>query len=459
MTDRLGTLHGRITHRIVVKIGGLDVSHAVVGGSISGGIGKLSTAEVRLDTRETVLAELNLAAVLTIGHVVEGRHQLQFSGSVIGATLDDGEYVLECMSSPQFVEGTTNAMVSRSVAELQLLHLIARDAGLDESGIDIEGLEEQPHEVFEVVVPVVGLRLSEQRTLAGASYFGHAHARAAVNGLEGDVVDAFLSFSTYAATYVTHRLWAEAERTGLHHLRSSVAWLHVRWAFPSPTLPGGQFVDWLRPRRRQSVSMRPYTCVRCVRTGALWVRALDSSRPLGAQDVDLRSLAIPSVGLEWPPSLRLAVEACHRAIGTADPLLKTTVLWESIEFIAGSVELPTLFGKSVRKAVLRRAISGLSEAEARRVRDVLALLNHAPLMAKLRRRVADLGIPISEDDFEILRGLRKARNDIVHGSYDLSTSQYELEEMVDAGIAIVSKLLTYEVDHCFGEFGYDDAFD
>jgi predicted DNA binding CopG/RHH family protein len=49
-----------------------------------------------------------------------------------------------------------------------------------------------------------------------------------------------------------------------------------------------------------------------------------------------------------------------------------------------------------------------------RVDQAIAVLNSAPLLARLREALACDGVPYTEYEFEIIHKMRKARNDFAH---------------------------------------------
>lgn len=66
---------------------------------------------------------------------------------------------------------------------------------------------------------------------------------------------------------------------------------------------------------------------------------------------------------------------------------------------------------------MRRAIDSvaLSEDQRQRVLDLLATINEAPLMTRLRSALAIDNVPFTEEDLSVLKRLRRQRNDALHG--------------------------------------------
>jgi hypothetical protein len=138
---------------------------------------------------------------------------------------------------------------------------------------------------------------------------------------------------------------------------------------------------------------------------------------------------------------RQALLACARAASESDPLQRVQALWEAIEFYVSGVAPPTLFDSAQAKRV-RKAIPGdVDPALRQRALDLLAKINEAPLMARLNEAVRRDGVPVAESELVLLRSLRDARNDAVHGR---SPALPHPDEIAHA-VSVVSRMLLYRL--------------
>ncbi|PDZ65565.1 hypothetical protein CON30_19315 [Bacillus cereus] len=98
----------------------------------------------------------------------------------------------------------------------------------------------------------------------------------------------------------------------------------------------------------------------------------------------------------------------------------------TIEFLLSDEKVPPLMKKSLRKSVIESAVNtfklnfdGGSEEKDKLSSDLKnkfsSSLTNAPLFIKLENLIQRFEIPFTEEDMKLLRKVRKARNDLVHG--------------------------------------------
>ena len=85
---------------------------------------------------------------------------------------------------------------------------------------------------------------------------------------------------------------------------------------------------------------------------------------------------------------------------------------------------------------------GLGEAQAQALDSAFARLNNEPLRSRLRRRLREDAVPVTNHELQILDDLRQARNDAAHGR-DLSKPL--TPELVNYGISIVARMLVHRI--------------
>jgi hypothetical protein len=137
----------------------------------------------------------------------------------------------------------------------------------------------------------------------------------------------------------------------------------------------------------------------------------------------------------------LVLSQFRRAAEEADPIAAINALWESVEFYLSETKVRPLFDSKTMRDLRARATQGLSGERLERVKDVLARVNEAPLLVRLREATAADGVPISNEEFDLLAGVRRFRNDFIHGRTRGSLPASELRY----AIALVNRFLTFRV--------------
>ncbi len=296
---------------------------------------------------------------------------------------------------------------------------ILRSSGISEDRIDIEGFVPGPLEVFEVVVPLDGVSLSESVSLGNVKLTPNASVHGLVGTLGPDELrTAYQSASCWAITLQNARTLFEAETSGLQAIDASLAWLAVFSRYSFPFLPGSRARDFKRSLTRSRVTRRNVVIVHGVATGRKWLRApTDIANDPSVSISELDYLAAMSIPLSFYPDIQQSILAWHRSADDSNLLTAIVALWESIEFYASghTAATPATFTKSERRAIRLRAVEGLDQAKADRVEQVLAMLNQPSLLSNLRSALKVDHVPHTDQEIDLLERIRKVRNDLVHG--------------------------------------------
>ena len=101
----------------------------------------------------------------------------------------------------------------------------------------------------------------------------------------------------------------------------------------------------------------------------------------------------------------------------SDPVQRVAAFWESVEFYVGDRGPEAQFADDEIAAIVERAASGLESDKAARVGNVLRQwVNVFSITARLHHVLAEEDVPVTADDYALLRRLRRHRNKAVHGS-------------------------------------------
>ena len=441
--DVLGLREQR--QRSVIRFGSIDVSFAVVGGKVRAGLNMRSTADVELRYSLTAGQPVDYFSQLVVGHHRPERDRSHFAGAVTEAVPVGDIAEISALSAPELSERQVSFFEGRDTVAPEIMHLMARTGGLPEERVHVQGLDDLlPTEAIEVIAPVLGLKVAKAVRLGEVTLIPHARGAATVEEFAGrDAVAEFRGAGCYAVVTEIGKRMFDVEVQALSEIDAALAWLTVRGRYGLALMPSGEPQHF----RRQTALARPergrLVLVRGIGSGRRWLRSAlgsDVPAPLPLDPERDRTWRLPK---GFIPTLqdRQALLACARAARGLDQLERVQALWEALEFYVSGVAPEKRFEKAEVKRI-RHAIPADIDPELRnRALHLLEKINDPPLMAKLRETVRRDGIPLAEGELSLLRDLRDARNDAVHGR----TPDLPAREDVDHAVSVVSRMLLYRL--------------
>jgi hypothetical protein len=317
----------------------------------------------------------------------------------------------------------------------QQLFMLAREAGLERSQISIDGLEKAPRQLFQVVVPIVGVRVEAVTRLGNVAL----HPVSSVAGVLPNASPLYSAFVQHEAFFVCYRfgqLLYETEEPVLSEVRQLAARINVRERYSGALTPRLEVVDsWDRSRLQTHAYPSDLILVQGLTNGESWLRRRNAlSAPADAISRVPAELGAHSGKTD---GLSACYLAASRAATSQDASTRVSAIWECLEFYAAGTTIDYGFTSAERKAIIS-AVVNMSEGKKARVGNLVAKLNEAPLMARIRARLSADEVPVTESELKLLRGLRRARNDMAHGR---ETSVTDTD--VDRGVALVSRILEF----------------
>lgn len=436
--DPFGILGSGADQPVTVLFGAVDVSSAVRNSTINNALNEIASANVVLDASAPAVGIIDFSAPVIIAR--GGVGERLFTGSAVQASSVGDELHVSCSSGPELREPLSGARVSR-VGALQAMYALLRDSGFPDDRMQIQGLDDLPLQVVEVIAPVEGLGL-DRRVRLGSVTFLPSGGVTAIGASLGphELIDDFVGRETFAVTYVTTARLAAAERAGLRQIDAAIAWSNVRLRYAGGAMPDGGRRDWDRTNLRRVATRSDMVAVRGMSTGEVWLRQL---RPKPTTAVTLaaggHTEAAVAVGRRADTGIRAAVGAAARAATSTDALTRITSISEALEFYVGKTHVPALFTKAELKQ-LRNSAKALSGDKRERVNAMIGNLNTPPLLARLRYRLAQDAVPVSEDEVDVLVRVRGRRNGLVHGKCDDA-----VDDDLDHAVALLSRILLYAV--------------
>jgi hypothetical protein len=445
-TDELDVLGLREKRqRSVIRFGSIDVGFAVVAGSVHQGLNVRATADVELRYSLTAGQPVDYFSQLVVGHHRPERDRIHFTGAVTEAVPVGDIAKISALAVAELSERQVGFFEGQNTVAPEIMHLMARTGGLPEERVHVEGLDAMlPTEAIEVIAPVHGLEVAETVRLGGVMLIPHARGAATVEEFAGrDAVAEFRDAGCYAVVTDVGKRMFDVEVKALSEIDAGLAWLAVRARYGLALMPSGEPQHF----RRQTALSRPergrLVLVRAIGSGRRWLRSAlgsDVPAPLPLDAERDRTWRLPK---GFIPTLqdRQALLACARAARGLDQLERVQALWEALEFYVSGVAPEKRFEKAEVKRIRRAMPADIDPELRKRALHLLEKINDPPLMARLRETVRRDGVPLADGELSLLRELRDARNDAVHGR----TPDLPAREDVDHAVSVVSRMLLYRL--------------
>lgn len=428
--------------RLVVHFGSVNVTFALDGGTLNESLNEQPTADLSLRYALTAGQPVDYFAPVAVALQRGGEARVRFTGLVTEAAPEGDKVAVSAVSAPELSERQVGVFEGRNSIAPEIIHLMARSAGLPEDRVNVEGLDGYfPLEAVEVLVPLRGVTVTKPFTFGDVTIVPaeRGHDGLAEFGDSESTRELRRADSYAVVTRVTRRM-LDAEVYALGQVDAMLAWLVVRSRYGLALMPDGE----PQPFRRETARARPnrerLVLVRGLASGRQWLRSPEGFEAASELPLDPHDSS-------WDLPRRVTVQdrqallACARAARGGDTLERIQALWEAIEFYVSGVAAPQLFDPEEVKRVRRAVPKDIDRLLRERALDLLGKVTDPPLMARLSEALRRDGVPIAPGELSLLRDLRTARNDAVHGrSPDLP----QLED-VDHAVSVVARMILYRL--------------
>lgn len=392
-------------------------------------------------------AELTTPGVSFAGNVVisavhGGLPYVLFTGVVDKVSLTDGQVAhIEVASLKRQFETTRIAglQIGDGCDGREIIHALARQAGLADERINIQGWVPGPSETFLIAVPITGVSIGCSREIAGVLFTNTNPANLELP--DGEIRQQYLAGPCWAAALVEATTLSGAEAAGLERIRTACAVIRCASYYSYPTLDGAlRPFDWRHTQVRPW--MAPVVFVGSVTSRRRWLRIVQDLP--NVESLDLDELAIPrektfALGLPAKRALQRALREWHASVDANDEVGRVAHLWRAMECYVAGVRSERLFEPAQVRAISEavRSATSMNSDQSARVDEIIGRLNEAPLLRKLRTAVTRDGTVITEAEFAALAATRALRNDLEHGR---SLSGAQLDEL-DVATAVANRII------------------
>lgn len=387
----------------------------------------------------------DFSAEFKIEKVTEEVRQRLFTGIVDTISFTNSMAHFRCVTRTKLLDEARSGgwEFSRHMNFFEMAWSVLRAGGLGSEQIDIEDFIPGPLEVVEVVVPILGISLSQPVRIGNVTFSSSPHIKESTSSLSyEDLKSEFTDSDGWACVLQTSRTLFDAEVLGLQQIDLAISWLTLQSRHSFPVDANGKLYNFNRRWLRSHVARKSIVLSRGLGTKRGWLRATeDLPNRVDISSDGLAPLIYNNLPAEIPIEVRAAIVTWKRSLDDDNPLTSIVALWECIEFYASSAKTEKIFSKEERSHIVRNATEGLSPEKAARVVQVLEKLNESSLLRSLEAAIKRDGVPISPSELSLLKNIRQVRNDFVHGR----TTSPPREEDLAYAKQITARILSFRV--------------
>lgn len=404
---------------LVLRIGDADLSDAIMGKVQLWSEDGMPGGSVTLSREALDAASVDYLAEVRMLAVSRARQAALFTGLVDRVTHGDeaSELELVSMGVPFTEMGIGGLGVGAGVDPLELIWALFRSSGMPEDRIDLEGFNPGPIEVFDVIVPLEGIDLQADMSIAGVTMSADPSIKKLPKRLgPRELRKRFRSAGAWAVGRVEEKTLWGAEIEGSALIATALSWMTASAHYSFNKNPLGGLAEFDRAWYRSRIQVQDVILVRGLTTGRTWLRAPTDIIYVPVAESEALGRFPPTESLaSLNPQFREALAAWRRAATETDPVVAVNSLWEAVEFYVSGIKVPKLFNRSQLEKIRIAAVQGLQENQVSRVKHRLAELNTPPLMVRLRATLERDGVPFDGDDLAVLARVRRSRNEFQHG--------------------------------------------
>ncbi len=402
-----------------------------------------------LDLNDTIQAEIEIdsnSATIFGGRISDVR----VDSSVAAVTITCGNHLASSLGDYII------PMLAANCNPKKTLYFMLRNTGFETDQIDMDGFDAPSLSGFYAVwMPIQNLKTSEPFGIADVTFesLDSEDRKAIEDSL--DPTWSYLLDRTWARVYVNSTDHYEAYLVGSEKIDAALdvfGSVKADSRLGIPSNKGATPVDWHQKNQFPLVIRESWVYVRDVVTNETILTNVhhmqmnteiemdDSLRYRLETGTEHLQVLLQEPWLNLSKQEKGIVYAMHwlrRARDTGNETDKLMYLWNAIEFILGSVEMPHLFsqGDEELKAIKKTARHVIKKKnpfrneKLTRLGNVLGMVNNPPLMSKLRYLTKENNIPIVEEEWIRIKSLRDKRNDLIHGNSSVQLDENELKKL------------------------------
>lgn len=436
----------RERERALVFFGEVSAGSALIDGNGKEGLGAIPEAMLELHADLIGSEPIDYWSRVSYGYQRANIAEEKFEGVVQKGTVSDRSIKLECEGAAALTEHMTGGMVAANISPAELIESMIAQSGW-EGKLRLSEEASDPHEEeFEVVTPIQGIRISEEIAIGNVFLVPRGTVALELD-TTGDTAKELAAEFHRASSYAVARITTDkphlAEDQGLAAIETALAWLVVRGRYGLAKLPDGTPQEFSRQERLRSPRLGSVVLVRGDQTERQWLRWPEGDRDKLEREISSHSsMARPALPSNLVVKDRQAILALRAAAVETDPFAQVQALWQAIESYVAGVKCRPLFSSSELEAIRSSVPDIFDTNQQNALEQAIGGLNEPPLWVKLDRQIKQDGVPITEEELDLLKRLRNARNAAVHGR---SRGRPPKRDEINHGIAVVSRMLVHRI--------------
>ena len=430
--------------KVHILIGGFDFGDWCQKIRIENAVSSIPTAEIDLQLDAALGTHLDYLANVQVLVEFQKKQYPRFTGVIETARTDQGLLRLSCSGMAELRDQIIPGFSRIGLGAAEVIWTVARSSGYTSDLLDIDGIEELPLEEIEVFIPLNGVQIGRTLVVGDCQVIPLDDASSALIGFDSSpMTEEFKASKSFVVVRKRERLLFNAEQEALKDAEVVAAWFATQLRYGAATLPDGSLQPFNRAESRALPRVSEVVAVRGLTSGRRWLRVPRFTQ-LQANAAFPRQGGSESntyLSPRFSPQDREMLLAFWRALDASTPLGGVIALWDAIEFYSSGISVPKLFSRSELDQLRDWIPATLNPTKRQRLAEKIEELNNSPLFIRLEEALRRDQVPITVDEMEVLRRLRKIRNPAQHGKERMDP----VEEDLRRGCSLVARILMYRM--------------
>lgn len=367
-----------------------------------------------------------------------------FTGQVVEAHEDIHGINISGGGALALEESQAGILAVSPGAELETVQLLCQQT---EQILVLEGVDTPSIETFHFEVLLTGIEVPEEQSWMGVDLVPVVSSQIRSFGpfasVRGKLEELWGAPTARARAFVRAAGLVEADRMGMERVDLVINALNAQSSYAFSHDPSGNFIPFHRAQLRAQARIIPvvYSCA--LEKHRYWTH---DSGLLNQPSVDLTFQT--TRGKKMPQhdpadSIRLALASLRDASDESRSFIERChSLSTTLEYYASEIRMESIVSRVDMKKVVAAIDSiGLDDQAKERLRQVVRQANQPPLFERVRKQAEENRVPVTTGEWELLKRIRKVRNDTSHGRKEASSTP--MAEDLRWATSVVARLVMF----------------
>jgi len=351
-----------------------------------------------------------------------------FTGNIVSIKNEPNDQVSISLSSGvELTEIGIKALTVIGIDHREQFYSLARQAGWPKDKLVIPGLDSSVKEMV-AFVPFKGLLIEQEEIVGEVQFLTRKSLQEKLPKSEkSDVWNGLLDADGWISFRFTAAHFADAEVLAIEKadvFLSAYSGL-LQYGYSQFN---GDFIEWERIHEAINLKRQNYILLVILHNGSAWLRDLSPYKPNQIIIKPPVHLDIKAI-MDASESFQLPLLVWNRFRDSEDYYVVTIGLWQVIELFSSGDALPKKFTKEQLTDLSSRAVATLTGQERELIQSAIKKLNERALMEKFKQHLKDIGLVLSQQEYDLLGKFRKVRNEIEHGQKPEEPSVQEIKRV------------------------------